>query len=204
MTTLKYLASIISFLLLPGLAFAWTAPTAGGDFELGDQYTRHGQIPISFPVNPSGSPNYREYGPVLCNEFQDDTAEYGNFQIEIGDEFPQDADMILEVDWMPWDGVVSENETVIFTFTYRCLLEGTTFNKADTTTTATHTGTSGDDAQYLSIHTPATLDYDHGTNPLTHEFHCYFKVERSADTFAGDVCVTGFELVYPADMIPEG
>ena len=51
-------------------------------------------------------------------------------------------------------------------------------------------------------HTAATFTYDHADQPLVVGDHIYIQVERDTDTFAGDTCVTAFEINYNSNSIP--
>jgi len=168
-------------------------------------FTRHVQLPAQTVGNINTRPTPATYGTVACLDFDaGPTAEYAYATFEVGSDWVGGEDMTLEIDWFPSSGAMAGTDTIKWDITYRSVAEGETITNGTAVTVSVTD--SGDYAQYIVEHTPFTLDYDNANQPLVHEDHVFIQITRDvgvANDFAGDVCVTAFELIYNANTFAE-
>ncbi len=169
-----------------------------------DSYERHIQVPARASGLPADQAPLKAVGTASCMSFANAGGKYGYFQWEIPTDWVGGTeDIVIEVDWIPESGAIGASETVIHKFSYRAIAEGEVLTTGtEATVQATYTDSGSGTAQYHVEHTGATLTYNHADQPLEAEDHLYVKIERDTDTFAGDTCVTAFEIIYNSNTIP--
>jgi hypothetical protein len=167
-------------------------------------YTRHIQV----QAIPSGTIANQAVGNTVGTavglQFASTPDKYAGFQWEVPDDWVGGEDITVEVDWTPDSGAMSGTDTVQWILEYRSIASGELLTQG---AIATVTVTNNDDnAQYTSIHSSFTIDYDHADQPLTKQDHVFFLLHRNttvANDFAGTVTVTAFEIVYNSNTIPK-
>ena len=189
-----------------------TTPLIHGDFSADTvtingkltvtPFTRHVQLPAETVGKLTDQPTPETFGTAACLQFASlGTSEYAYATFEVGEDWVGGEDIIFEIDWFP---AMTGTETVTWDVTYRSILEGETITNGTAVTVSVTD--SGDYSQYVIEHSPFTLDYDNGNQPLVHEDHVFLQVTRDtgvANDFAGTVCVTAFEIIYNANTFAE-
>jgi len=174
-----------------------------GDDIVVPAYERHVQFPAMVTGTPANQPTEVDFGTASGLQFASVGAEYAFFQFEVGDDWDGVSDMTIEIDWFPDSGAMAGADTVKWDIEYRSIAPGETVtNGVSVTVSVTD---DGDYAQYVTEHTPFTLDYDHANQPLTKEDHVFVKVTRDtgvANDFAGTVTITAFEVLYDSIRMP--
>jgi hypothetical protein len=167
-------------------------------------YTRHIQIPVEASGTVANQAVGNTVGTAVGLQFASTPDKYAGFQWEVPDDWVGGEDITIELDWTPDSGAMSGTDTVQWVLEYRSIAEGELLTQGSV---ATVTVTNDDDnAQYLSIHSPFTITYDHADQPLTKQDHVFFLLHRNtavANDFAGTVTVTAFEVVYNSNTIPK-
>ena len=167
-----------------------------------DVYERHIQIPALLTGTPANQPDAVDYFTAGGLQFSTTGAKNAFFQWELPDDW-DGTDVTIEIDWFCSNAAMSGTATVQWTVEYRTTPEGGLHN-AGTSKTLTITN-DDDNAQYLSIHSPAVMPYNDANQPLAKQDHIYFKVSRNtgvANDFGGSVVITAFEIIYNSVKIP--
>ncbi len=167
-------------------------------------YERHVQIPALLTGNTANTPTAVDFFTAGGLQWASTLSKFAFFQWEI----PADWDgtsVVVEVDWFPDSAATTSPDAVKWDVEYRALAQGEAIN-AGTSVTLTATDIS-ETAQYVTVHTPMTMAFDNGNQPLTVQDHVYFKVTRDtgvANDFAGTVTVPAFEIIYNSIRLPAG
>ena len=168
-----------------------------------NSYERHIQIAAA----PSGTVAEQAVGATAGTavglQFASTPAKHAGCQWEVPSDWVGGEDIYIEIDWMANSGAMSGTDAVKFDIEYRSIAAGELVTQG-TSVTVTDTN-SDDNAQYKTIHTRFTLDFDNANQPITKEDHMYFLVKRDVDVandFAGTVLVTAFEIIYNSNTIP--
>ena len=167
-----------------------------------DVYERHIQIPARLSGTPANQPTAVNFYTAGGLQFATTGAKYAFFQWELPDDW-DGTDVYIEVDWLNSGGAMTGTDTIQWTIEYKCVAEGE-LHSAGTSKTLT-VGKTGINAQYLSIHSRATMPYNDANQPLTKQDHIYFKISRNtgvANDFAGTATITAFEIIYNSIKIP--
>ena len=165
-------------------------------------YERHIQVPALLTGNPANQPTSVDFFTAGGLQFPTTGAKYAFIQWEIPDDW-NGTDLYFEVDWMPDSGAMSGTDTVEWTVEYRAIAEGELIN-AGTSVTMTATN-SDDNAQYKTIHSRMTIDFDNANQPITKQDHIFFKISRNTgvtNDFSGTVTVTAYEIIYNSITLP--
>jgi hypothetical protein len=168
-----------------GDTLVWEPSTSTWTSTRDNTYTRHLQIDAHADAGtPANQPSTVSVATAACLEFANSASEYAYPTFEIPDD---------------WDG-----ETVIWDWQYRSVAEGGLITAGTVATgSATFTDGGAGTAQYLIVHTPFTLTYNHANQPLAAQDHVFMVLDRNnADTFAGKVCITAFEVIYESTGLP--
>lgn len=178
-----------------------TGDVIGGTISV-TAYERHVQIPAVVTGNPATAPAPVTFETVGGLQFSSVLNNSAFCQWEIPNDW-NGTDIYFEVGWFPDSGAMSGTDTVEWVIDYRSVAEGELVN-AGTVQTKTITN-SDDNAQYKTIHSRATLDFDDANQPLAKQDHVFFKVTRNtgvANDFAGTVTVPAFEINYMSVGLP--
>lgn len=169
-------------------------------------YERHLQVPASIAGVGNTPTATVSNTDVLCILWNDTpTEEYAYFQFEVPSDWDNTTDWTVEVDWHPYSAAIGAGETVIWEYSYRSVAQGENFNQTSDTTSGTFTDGGAGTAQYLSIHTGATIPKTGTNQNIAREDHVYMRINRdgsAADTFGGTVCVSAFEILYNSEGMP--
>lgn len=167
-------------------------------------YERHIQIPaVGGTGTPANAPTPTDFFTAGGLQFASSGSKYTYVQWEIPDDWVGGEDIYMEIDWFPDSGAMSGTDTVKWDIEYRSIAEGETINNGTSVTVSVTD--DGDYAQYTTIHSRFTLDYDNANQPLTAQDHMYFKITRDtgvANDFAGTTTVTAFEIIYNSNSMP--
>ena len=172
---------------------------------LGTPYERHVQLPAGTASLGPTAPSAQTYNTVFrCIEFDSD-AEEAFITFEIPDDWVGNENMILELDWIPWDDDVTNGETVKWDIQYRASVQNSDVDGTLSSATATHTDSGNVTVQGFMVHTPVTLNYNDANNPLNKQAHLYIQITRdvTTDTFPGGACITAWEWIYNSNMLPQ-
>lgn len=183
--------------------------TADGDLDVPtgnitqETYQRHIQVQAIPSGTVANQATGNTVGTAVGLQFASTPDKYAGFQWEIPNDWVGGEDITIEIDWMPDSGSMSGDDTVQWILEYRAVAEGELVTQG---TAVTVTVTNDDDnAQYLTIHSPFTIDYDSGDQPLTKQDHIFFLLHRNtavANDFAGTVTGTAFEVLYNSNQMP--
>jgi hypothetical protein len=161
----------------------------------------HMQIPVTAVVSGSA---ITTYGDVAAGMQCDQNSDVFYIQTEVYSAW-DGANMYFEVDWMPKTDI-SDTQTVIWNFTWRCVAEGQDIDSAHSATAATDTITYtavGTVSAGTFIHSRVTIPYNHANQPPAKNDHLFIKVTRNAtsDTYSGTVMITAYEYIWTADAL---
>lgn len=179
--------------------------TSQGEWTASDDatYTRHLQIPATEVGNPAQIPDKDDIdGIVGCYAFDGGVSvEELHLQFEVPDDW-DGGDIIFEIDTAPMVAMI-DTETYTFDITYRAVAEGEPLTQGTAATRTSSYTSSGATAQYYFTHPQATIDFDDANQPLTKQDHIFIVIDRdNADSYASDVCVTAFEIIYQSTGLP--
>lgn len=165
-------------------------------------YERHIQIPAFASGKVADQATGNTVGTAVGLQFSSALDKYAGCQWEIPDDW-NGTDAYIEIDWLPDSGNMTGTDTVEWVLEYRSIAEGELINQG---TVATVTVTNSDDnAQYKTIHSRFTLDFDGANQPMTKQDHMYFLFHRNTgvtNDFAGTVTATAFEIIYNSTSLP--
>lgn len=165
-------------------------------------YERHIQISAKASGTVANQATDNTVGTAVGLQFSSALDKYAGCQWEIPDDW-DGTDAYIEIDWLPDSGAMSGTDTVEWVLEYRSIAEGELVTQG---TIATVTVTNDDDnAQYKTIHSRFTLDFDHADQPMTKQDHMYFLFHRNtgvANDFAGTVTATAYEIIYNSTGLP--
>ena len=165
-------------------------------------FQRHIQVSASPSGTVANQATGNTVGTAVGLVFASNIDKYCGFQWEVPNDWAGD-DVTVEIDWLCGAGAMSGTDTVQWVMEYRAIAEGELVTQG---TVATVTATNSDDnAQYLTIHTPFLIEFDHSDQPLAKQDHIFFLLHRNtsvANDFSGTVTATAFEILYNSVSLP--
>jgi len=168
-------------------------------------YVRHIQVAAAAVGLPANQPSAVDVGTAGGYQFASSgTQEELHFQWEIPEDW-DGTDIIVEIDWCPNSGAMTNPHAIKWTFEYRAVAEGELITAGNVATQSVTYDTTT--AQYLVVHSPVTFTYNHADQPLTVGDHIFVRCFRDTgvtDDFPGTVVATAFEIIYNSTSIPTG
>jgi len=173
-----------------------------GDVQV-ESYERHVQIPVLAVGNAASQPTPVDVGTAGGYQFASSgVQEELHFQWEVPDDW-DGTDIVVEIDWLPDSGAMTNPDAVKWVFEYRAVAEGESIvNGTIATQSVTYNTTT---SQYVTVHSPVTFSFNDANQPLTKQDHLYVRCYRDtsvANDFSGTVVATAFEILYNSNKIP--